>query len=52
MLLGLKVMNTNSAAGSAQRGVIVEVFYDPDNAHGSTRERLEYLEMDGQAILC
>ena len=49
--LGLKVMNTDSAAGIAQRGVVVEVFHDPHNRHGSTRTKLADLEMEGGAIL-
>ena len=42
---------TNSTTGIARRGIVVEIFHDPNNRHGSTRTKLADLEMKGRAIL-
>ena len=42
---------TNSTTGIARRGIVVEIFCDPLNRHGSTHAKLADLEMEGEAIL-
>jgi hypothetical protein len=46
-----QVVNTNTTTGRDQRGIVVEIFLDPNNPQGSTSDILRNLEMSEGPIL-
>lgn len=47
----LQVVDSNTTTGREQRGIVVEIFLDPNNPQGSTSDILFGLEMSGGPLV-